>query len=142
MQLPIILFGLMATASAIDISFYFGEGCSGNGVVCRNASPNMCCGGAGINYTSIGFSGIPSDWRTRCKVWGPGGCSQFPIRTVTPSSDFVCIEGGGYYSASYDLALVARSDTADGANIAERQDWSQVDWDLGDVDWNDVDYDP
>lgn len=142
MQLPTILLGLIATVSAIDISFYFGEGCSGNGIVCRNASPNMCCGGAGINYTSIGFSGIPPDWRTRCKVWGPGGCSSFPIRTLTPRSDFVCFEGGGYYSASYDLALVERSDAADGASIAERQDWSQVDYDLGDVDWNDVDFDP
>jgi hypothetical protein len=106
MHFPGILLGLIATASAINITLYYGEGCSGGGVVCADSRPNTCCSGNGaFTFSSIGFTGISaSSWeRIRCQGMRSVGCRGFPSTTQISSGDSVCLNGGGYNSASYEL---------------------------------------
>ncbi|KAL3298215.1 transcription factor protein, partial [Colletotrichum asianum] len=95
-----------ASISAINIHLHVGSGCGGNAVVCTNINPNTCCGGSGLDIPpTVGFRGIPTDWKLECMGHSGGNCNtcgrSSPRATSTSSTS----------SPAAATALLAESDS-------------------------------
>ncbi|KAI8309096.1 hypothetical protein K4K61_002125 [Colletotrichum sp. SAR11_59] len=112
-----------ASISAINIHLHVGSGCGGNAVVCTNINPNTCCSGSGLDIPpTVGFLGIPTDWKLECMGHSGGNCNTCGRRAESDSCstggcanlvkpDTLLLEDGG----KFDLAAL------EGAHLTELQ---------------------
>ncbi|KAH6646137.1 hypothetical protein BKA67DRAFT_696035 [Truncatella angustata] len=116
MQVPQLLLGLFATASAIDIYLHFDSNCGGsNSAVCTNKNPDDCCAGStGDIFPSVGFRGIPTDWQLQCRGHSGGNCNN--LRQVSPAvnTNFVCLNSGPFSGGGYSIVNGKRAEGANG----------------------------
>ncbi|KAI1854676.1 hypothetical protein JX265_002316 [Neoarthrinium moseri] len=89
MLYPQILLGLAATASAIDAYFHLGGDCDGPATLCKDLNPGVCCTSSGSN--TVGYRGIPTDWRLSMTAYFGGGCSIVAYTNPAVNTNYVCI---------------------------------------------------
>ncbi|KAM7200865.1 hypothetical protein V8F20_005107 [Naviculisporaceae sp. PSN 640] len=116
-----VLFGLVASVSAIDAYYHVGENCDGPSVVCSNLNPGVCCTDGRTRADSIGYRGIPTNWVIAAKSYGGSACDSSPAaREVSQNTNFLCLRtrfGNTVGATRYDF----------GANSKRRDDFSVSD---------------
>lgn len=119
----LLLPSIILTTTAVGIRLHRGNDCSGDALLCANINPDSCCGSFdNQDFASVGFYGIPSDWRLVCQGMEPGNCGALAIDGHTSSGgNFVCPSSGGYSSARYDFNVARRDNEATGGGGCEPQ---------------------
>lgn len=108
----LVLAGLAASASAIDILGYRGNNqCRGDDyIACNNANPGDCCiRASGDIYHAIGFRAIPRDWRINGVGYQGGDCRNVHYVAASNGADFVCAGGAAYSGGKYEFASKRRA---------------------------------
>jgi len=97
------LLGFAAAATAIDIAFFPGGDCKGDAKLHTNAAPNTCYRQVdGIRYQSIGFFGIPFDWRVEARGYSDGNCGTQTNVERGSNTNFICLRtSNNFASAGY-----------------------------------------
>lgn len=102
MRLTQFLSLFVGSAAAIDIYIHMGESCSAEYSLCTNVPPNICCGVV-VNYSSVAFLGIPTNWNLNLRSHKNGICNVLHLSHNVLGVDHYClwqrgatITGGGY----------------------------------------------
>ena len=101
MQITTVLLSLVATAAAVDIRAYTGEGCRGGYAAWVNTQPGKCYGQAGNIYRSIGFAAIPIGWNLNTMAYDGSFCSREIGRIASQGRTDTCHSGPPYSGAKY-----------------------------------------
>ena len=109
MQYRIALLSLATSASAIDGYFFNSNSCGGSSVVCSNMNPNSCCNApSGWNANTVGYYGIPGDWRIQGNGYSSGGCVGLASVASSGGSSNICLGPVGRYLRSSDYYFVSK----------------------------------
>lgn len=100
MHFTSIIFGLIASVSAIDIYFHNSGDCSGAAAVCSNANPNFCCTG---NSPTVAYRGVPTNWNIDALGFSNGGCGSPKWTAQLRGQNWVCmtVNSRPNYTGSY-----------------------------------------
>lgn len=113
MQYRIALLSLATSASAIDGYFFNSNSCGGSSVVCSNMNPNSCCNApSGWNANTVGYYGIPGDWRIQGNGYSSGGCIGLASVASSGGSSNICLGPVGRYLRSSDYYFVSKKRAA------------------------------
>lgn len=113
MQYRIALLSLATSASAIDGYFFNSNSCGGSSVVCSNMNPNSCCNApSGWNANTVGYYGIPGDWRIQGNGYSSGGCVGLASVASSGGSSNICLGPVGRYLRSSDYYFVSKKRAA------------------------------
>ncbi|KAM0344787.1 hypothetical protein ACHAPU_007162 [Fusarium lateritium] len=94
----ILILGLAATVSAVDIRFYSnnqGACYSGPWIGCPNSNPNFCCTATGQFYATVGIVAVPGDWTLTANGYRGDGCESWQQAAIGRGRDF-CLGATGY----------------------------------------------
>ncbi|KAK0648359.1 hypothetical protein B0T16DRAFT_388605 [Cercophora newfieldiana] len=110
MQLPQLLLGLAATASAIDLYMHV-NGCYTNpALVCVNANPDRCCAGSVVDFfETVSARAIPPEWAIQVRGHSGGECRG--TREVSPARGVrdKCLSNGDFSGVGYGFNARKRS---------------------------------
>ena len=83
-----LLFGLVGSASAIDVYFHSADNCNGAAIVCTGLNPDVCCTG---NSPSVAYRGVPTNWHINAQGFSNGGCGSPKWLADLNGQNWVCM---------------------------------------------------
>lgn len=103
----------VGTAAAIDIYVNTGENCSGSYSLCTNIPPNLCCGVV-VNYSSVAFLGVPTNWNLNIRAHKNGVCNaMLQSRNVVGSTHYCLSQRGAVTGGGYSFVNSKKRDELD-----------------------------
>lgn len=92
------LIALATTASAIDITFYSGGGCSGISINCPAINPDVCCSieSFPVALNSIAYRFVPTNWHIESRGYDQPRCANQRLRGSIQGTDYACYTQGGW----------------------------------------------